>query len=366
MNKTLKWTLVGVAGVGLAVVLGLRAFKPHVNEELKDEVVKKQPKAPKQGRELNVKAVVLNKVLIADELFVSGNIMPDEEVSLAFETSGKVTEILFQEGAYVHKGDLLAKINDEPQQAELRKQEAQLKLFQDRMYRQNALLEKEAVSEEAFQEAQANLAALHAEIDRVKANIAQRELRAPFDGVLGLREVSLGAYVSSTTPIVKLTKMNPLKIEFSVPERYSGVLKAGSRLNFTVEGDLEERSAKVYATDSRVDMDTRTFTVRALYDNSDGALFPGRYVNVNLLTREYSDAIAVPSEAIVSEMGHDKVFLYKGGKAESAIITKGIRNEALVQVIQGLEPGDTVITTGTMQLREGQKVTLDEVKQIEN
>ena len=365
MNKTLKWTLVGVIGVGLAVVLGLRAFKPHVNEDLKDEVVK-QPQAPKQGRALNVQAVVLDRVLLADELFVSGNVIPDEEVDLAFETSGKITEIFFQEGAYVHKGDLLAKINDEPQQAELRKQEAQLKLFQDRMYRQNALLEKEAVSEEAFQEAQANLAALHAEIDRVKANIAQRELRAPFDGVLGLREVSPGSYVSSTTPIVKLTKMNPLKIEFSVPERYSNVLKAGARLNFTVEGDLAERAAKVYATDSHVDMETRTFTVRALYDNSDGTLFPGRYVNVNLLTREYPDAIAVPGEAIVSEMGQDKVFLYKGGKAQSVVITKGMRNEALVQVVQGLEVGDTVITTGTMQLREGQKVVLDGVKQIEN
>ena len=147
MNKTMKWTLVGVVGVGLAAVLGVRTFMPRVNEELKDEVVK-QPQAPKQNRALNVKAVVLDKVLLADELFISGNVMPDEEVSLAFETSGKVTEILFQEGAYVRKGELLAKINDEPQQAELRKQEAQLKLFQDRMYRQNALLEKEAVSEE--------------------------------------------------------------------------------------------------------------------------------------------------------------------------------------------------------------------------
>ena len=111
---------------------------------------------------------------------------------------------------------------------------------------------------------------------------------------------------------------------------------------------------------------TRTFTVRALYDNADGSLMPGRYVNVNLLTREYPDAIAVPSEAIISEMGHDKVFLYHGGKAESVIIAKGIRNDALVQVVQGLEVGDTVITTGTMQLREGQKVVLDAVKKIEN
>ena len=248
-------------------------------------------------------------------------------------------------------------------QAELKKLESQLKLYTDRLYRQNALLEKEAVSQEAFQEAQTNLATLQAEIDKVVANIAQTELRAPFDGIIGLRQVSQGTYASPTTTIAKLTKTNPLKIDFAVPERYAGTLKNGTPLTFTVEGDLKEKSAKIYALDSHVNSDTRTFSVRALYDNSDGRLYPGRYVSVALTTQTFENTIAIPSQAIVSEMGIDKVFLYKSGKAIPAEIKKGVRTESMVQVLEGLSAGDTLITTGTMQLRTGQRVILDSVNE---
>lgn len=359
MNKFVKWGIVGGIAIGLAVI-GVNTFVPQVNEDLKEAPGKGGRKPG--GRELNVRGVVMKEQSLTDGLFVSGSVIPDEQVDLSFETSGKITAIHFREGARVAKGQLLAKINDAPLQAELRRLEAQLKLFQDRMYRQNALLEKEAVSQEAFQEAQTNLATLQAEIDMVKAKIAQTELRAPFDGVLGLREVSQGTYASPTTTVAKLTKTNPLKIEFAVPERYAGMLMPGNELKFSVEGDLEERSAKLYATDSHVDSDTRTYTVRALYDNSDGKLVPGRYVNVSLTTQEFDKTIAVPSQAIISEMGIDKVFVYHSGKAEPVEITKGLRTDKYVQVLRGLSIGDTVITTGIMQLRVGQKVILDAVE----
>lgn len=359
MNKYVKWGIVGGIAIGLTVI-GVNTFVPQVNEDLKETPGKGDRKPG--GRELNVRGVVMKEQSLTDGLFVSGSVIPDEQVDLSFETSGKITAIYFREGARVAKGQLLAKINDAPLQAELRRLEAQLKLFQDRMYRQNALLEKEAVSKEAFQEAQTNLATLQAEIDMVKAKIAQTELRAPFDGVLGLREVSQGTYASPTTTVAKLTKTNPLKIEFAVPERYAGMLMPGNELKFSVEGDLEERSAKLYATDSHVDSDTRTYTVRALYDNSDGKLVPGRYVNVSLTTQEFDKAIAVPSQAIISEMGIDKVFVYHNGKAEPVEITKGLRTDKYVQVLRGLSIGDTVITTGIMQLRVGQKVILDAVE----
>lgn len=359
MNKYVKWGIVGGIAIGLTVI-GVNTFVPQVNEDLKEAPSKGDRKPG--GRELNVRGVVMKEQSLTDGLFVSGSVIPDEQVDLSFETSGKITAIYFREGARVAKGQLLAKINDAPLQAELRRLEAQLKLFQDRMYRQNALLEKEAVSKEAFQEAQTNLATLQAEIDMVKAKIAQTELRAPFDGVLGLREVSQGTYASPTTTVAKLTKTNPLKIEFAVPERYAGMLMPGNELKFSVEGDLEERSAKLYATDSHVDSDTRTYTVRALYDNSDGKLVPGRYVNVSLTTQEFDKAIAVPSQAIISEMGIDKVFVYHNGKAEPVEITKGLRTDKYVQVLRGLSIGDTVITTGIMQLRVGQKVILDAVE----
>ena len=195
----------------------------------------------------------------------------------------------------------------------------------------------------------------------IKANIDQTELKAPFEGIIGLRQVSQGAYASPTTVIATLTKIRPLKVEFSVPERYAGLLKPGASLHFTVEGQMDTLSAKVYATDSKVDPETHTYTIRAQYANSNGKLMPGRYVNVSLNAHEYKDAIAVPSEAIISEMGKDKVFLYKNGIAQPAEIVKGLRTASQVQVLKGVQPGDTVIVSGTMQLRTGQKVILDSV-----
>ena len=153
-----------------------------------------------------------------------------------------------------------------------------------------------------------------------------------------------------------------LKLEFAVPERYAGILETGTPVRFFVDGDLEEYSAKIYAIDSDADANTRSFTVRATYDNSKGKLHPGRYANITLTAQTFKNAISVPSQAIVSEMGVDKVFLYRNGKAEPAEITKGLRNESHVQVVRGLSVGDTVIVSGTMQLRTGQKVILDDVK----
>ena len=354
MNKITKWSIVGVIVLGSGF-LAYQHLMPHENKEIKE--------APKeagnrQSKALNVRAVVLSQQGLTDGIFVSGSLVPDEEVSLSFESSGKITDIFFKEGTHVEKGELLAKINDAPLQADLRKKQAQVKLMQDRLFRAKALLEKEAVSKEAFQEAEANLAALEAEIEGVEAQIEQTELRAPFSGIIGLRQVSVGAYATTTTEVATLTKTAPLKVEFNVPERYAGMLPEGTELTFTAEGDLTTRNAKVYASDSRVDPETRTFAIRAIYPNADGKLIPGRYVNVNLVTQRFENTLAVPSEAIVSEMGIDKVFVCKNGKAQPVEIAKGLRTDAMVQVLRGLVPGDTVITSGTMQLRSGQKVVV--------
>lgn len=354
MNKITKWSIVGVIVLGSGF-LAYQHLMPHENKEMKE--------APKeagnrQSKALNVRAVVLSQQGLTDGIFVSGSLVPDEEVNLSFESSGKITDIYFKEGTHVEKGELLAKINDAPLQADLRKKQAQVKLMQDRLFRAKALLEKEAVSKEAFQEAEANLAALEAEIEGVEAQIEQTELRAPFSGIIGLRQVSVGAYATTTTEVAALTKTAPLKVEFNVPERYAGMLPEGTELTFTAEGDLTTRNAKVYASDSRVDPETRTFAIRAIYPNADGRLIPGRYVNVNLVTQRFENTLAVPSEAIVSEMGIDKVFVCKNGKAQPVEIAKGLRTDAMVQVLRGLVPGDTVITSGTMQLRSGQNVVV--------
>lgn len=360
MNKPTKWGLIGVIVIGLAS-WGIWSQMPKENEEL--QLADKVRNTKGGGRKaLNVAAEIIKPRSLTDEIIISGELIPDEEVNLSFESSGKIVSIDFTEGTHVSKGQLLAKVNDGPLQAQLKKLESQLQLAQDRVFRQSALLEKDAVSKEAYEEAQTNLASLKADIELVKENISQTELRAPFDGIIGLRQVSEGTYASTGTVVATLTKITPLKIEFAVPERYAGAIKSGMSLDFEMEGYLEKFSARIYATESKVDHTTHTLPVRALYANSRGELLPGRFTNIHLKTQEIPDAIAIPTEAIVPEMGVDKVFLYKNGKAQPFAITKGIRNEARVQVLTGLNYGDTLITSGTMQLRTGLAVTLDEVK----
>lgn len=359
MNKKTKWSIVAVIGIGLAG-LALHTFIPHENKELNEAPAKAV--SSNRSKTLNVIAEAIKETSISDGIIITGLLLPDEEVSLSFETSGKITSINFVEGTHVKEGQLLAKVNDAQLQAQLRKLEVQLKLAEDRVYRQNALLEKEAVSKEAYEQVQTDLAMLKAEIDQVKASIDLTELRAPFDGIIGLRQVSEGAYATPSTIVASLTKISPLKIEFAVPERYAGIMKNGANLNFKVDGHLKPFAAKVYASESYVDPTTHTFAMRALYPNTDGKLMPGRFANIDLKTLEFEKTITIPSQAIVPEMGIDKVYLYKSGKAQPVTIIKGIRNESRVQVLEGLNMGDTIIISGTLQLRTGLNVTLDEVQ----
>jgi membrane fusion protein (multidrug efflux system) len=354
-KKLIRWSISLIIVVGL-IGWGIYSQLPKENKELAGV-----PSGHAARRALNVIGKVIKPQLLKDEIKISGSLLPDEEVDLSFETSGKITEINFDEGSRVTKGQLLAKVNDAPLQAQLLRLTAQLKLAEDRVFRQNALLEKDAVSKETYEQVRTDLATLNADIDLIKANINQTELRAPFDGIIGLRQVSIGSYASPTTIVAKLTKITPLKVEFSVPERYAGEVPIGAAVDFTVDGKLQPMHAKVYARESRVDPDTRTLTMRALYPNANGALMPGRYADIQLNKAEIKDALAVPTEAIVPEMGKDKVFLFRSGKAEPVEIKTGIRTESEVEVLQGLQLGDTVIVSGTLQLRTGLAVTLDQV-----
>ena len=346
MDKRIKWGIIVLVGAGLTA-LGIHTFTPGENKEL-TAAEKKSP--VDKNKALNVNAKIIKPHLLTDQLFVSGKLMPDEEVDLSFETSGKITSIEFTEGSFVSKGQLLAKVNDSQLQAQLKRLEAQMPLAEDRVFRQNALLQRDAVSKEAYEQVKTELATLNADIENVKANIAMTELRAPFDGIIGLRQV-----------IAKLTKITPLKVEFAVPERYARQIQKGTNLTFKIEGRLETFNSQVYATESRINEETHTLTVRALYPNRNGELLPGRYADIALKQQEIQDAIAIPSEAIVPEMGKNKVFLYRSGLAEPVDVEIGIRTEAEVQILKGLSAGDTILTSGTLQLRTGMPVILDQI-----
>lgn len=362
MTKRVKWSIL----ILILLFIASMALYPHIKTWLgiskEDEPAKTAAPAGIPKRALNINAEILKYQSLTDKTISTGSTLPDEEVDLSFETSGKVVEIYFEEGSHVKKGDLLAKINDKPLQAELKKLEAQIPLAKDRVYRQRTLLARDAVSQEAFEQVSTEYEKLMADIDLVKAHIAQTELRAPFDGIIGLREVSEGAYASPTVRIAKLTKIKPLKIDFSIPERYSSEVTKGTNIIFRIEnntGLMEDHTASVYAVESEIESNTRTLKARALYPNENEVIKPGRSVSVEITRREIKNAIAIPSEALIPEMGKDIVYLYKGGKAQPVEITIGLRTESHLQVLKGLSVGDTLIISGVMQLRTDLPVTID-------
>ena len=358
MNKKIKWAFVAILAIAFGI-FGFYQLTPHENEEL--SAADTQPKQ-KARKVLSVNAQIITPHTLTDEIQITGRLVPDEEVELSFETSGKITDIFFTEGSFVKKGTLLAKVNDSQLQAQLQRLESQLPLAEDRVYRQNALLQRDAVSKEAYEQVKTELATLNADIEKVKAEIKMTELRAPFDGTIGLRQVSVGAYASPNTIVARLTNLTPIKIEFSVPERYAGDIKKGTNLEFKVDGKLSPFYAQVYATESSLDATTHTLSVRAIYPNTNGELMSGRYADIRLKQTEIADAIAIPAEAVVPEMGINKVFTYRNGKAEPVSVTIGIRTDKEVQILEGLQAGDTILTSGTLQLRKGSAVKIENIE----
>lgn len=346
---------------GIAVFPTIK--KAISNNKDKDEIARMtlQKEGNERKKPLGVNVKVIKSETLDDSFFTKGSLIPDEEAALSFETSGKIIQIHFQEGAAVRKGQLLAKVNDEPLQAELKKLLAQMPLAEDRVYRQKALLAKDAVSKEAYEQVTTELGKLNADIDLMKARIAQTELRAPFDGIVGLRSVSEGEYASPSTIVATLTKIIPLKVEFSINERRSGDITKGTKIKFELTDDLNEYYAEVYAVESKVDEATRTLKARATYPNVAGRLKPGRSVNVSVRLSRIEDAITAPGEAVIAEMGRSIAFLYKNGKAEQVELIKGLRSESNVQITHGLSIGDTLITTGVMQLRDSMRVMINNI-----
>ena len=354
-----KRTKIIVIAAIVLLIAGI-AFYPLIkNSTSTDEL--ERVASPRRAP-LNVNAQILRYETIHDVIRTKGLLMPDEEVDLSFETSGKITRIYFKEGASVKRGELLAKVNDEPLQAELKRLTAQLPLAKDRVARQRVLLDKDAVSQESYESVTTELEKLYADIELVKSRIAQTELRAPFDGIIGLRHVSEGAFASPTTVISRLTKVSPLKLEFSINEKQVSHVRPGTELEFTVEESDEIYHATVYAVESSIDAATLSLKARALYANAEQKLKPGQSAKIEIPLDEIKNAIVIPSLSSLAEMGMDIVYVYRNGKAEQVMVQKGIRTAASVQITRGLNAGDTLITTGVMQLRDGMNVKINNIE----
>ena len=344
----------------IAGVIFYPKFKPLLVKGIKGQ--KSAQGFVRQGQQkLNAVGYLIVPTSMSELINSNGTLKPDEEVDLSFETSGKIVGINFTEGTRVKKGDLLAKINDRPLQAQLEKLQAELKMAEAKEFRQRSLLGRDAISQESYDQIVTDVQTINADINLIKAQIAMTELRAPFDGIIGLRYISEGSYVTFSTKIARLIKISPIKIEFSVSEKYSTEIKVGYPITFTIDGSNQIYNASVYAVDPKIDVNTRNIVLRALYPNKNEELKSGRYAGITLELSKINDAIAIPTEAIIPEMDGEKVFIFKGGKAQSVNVITGLRTESKIQIKEGLKSGDTLITTGIMQLRQGLPIVLDTV-----
>ena len=312
---------------------------------------------PKGGGAINAKLYVLELNHLNNGINAVGTLLPNEEVELISEAAGKVVGIYFEEGKSVTRNQLLLKVDDAELQAQLKRTEYQLKLMGERLNRQRILLEKDAVSREEFDQVQTDYNILETDIDLLKTKIAKTEIRAPFSGTIGFRGVSLGSYLQVNTVIARLIDQSKLKLEFAIPEKYGALYLTGKKIMFRSEVSPDELEAVVYAIDPKIDIATRAITVRGIYNNVGGKLAAGMFARINLIVNQSDAVLLIPTESIVQEMDGKKVWVVSNGKAKSQTITTGFRTNNQVEVLTGLQVGDTIMVTGLMQVREGVAVS---------
>ena len=313
---------------------------------------------PTNNSSLFVSAIVVKAGIMENILKSAGTLLASEEVVLTTEVSGIVRSIHFEEGKRVQKGDLLISMDDSELLAHRDKALHQKALIEQTLERQRILLEKEAISRESFDKIQTDLLVIDSEIELLNTQIQKKQIKAPFDGIIGFRSISPGAYLQPGESIARLVKSNLLRIEFSVPERYQSANLEGRRVFFSVAGFEKIFEAQVYAIEPSVDANTRSLLLRALYNNEDLRLAPGMFADLSIIISRDEDVIQLPSEAIIPQMDGEQVYIYRDGKAELHTIKTGRRTERNVAVIDGVSVGDTVITSGILQLRNGMSVQI--------
>ncbi|GAA4049660.1 hypothetical protein GCM10022409_40380 [Hymenobacter glaciei] len=310
-----------------------------------------KPKVP-------VQVYVVAATKLADEVTSTGSVMADESVTIQSEISGKITSLNIQEGQPVRKGQLLFTINAADVQAQLRKQEYNIRLYQAQEKRERTLLEKEYISRQEYEQSNNALLTAQADLQALRVTLQKAYVRAPFDGILGLRNTSVGAYVSPGTAITTLSRVSPVKVDFSVPSRFAQSVRVGDPVMVTDEATTKKIEAKVYAISPQIDPVSRTLPVRAIYPNKNMELRPGGFVKVNLELGETAEALQIPTEAVVPVASGYTVFTVKKGKAAIQPVSIGVRSDKVIQITKGLAVGDTIIRTGILQVKAGDKVSV--------
>jgi membrane fusion protein (multidrug efflux system) len=358
MKKQTKIILI----VGIIGVIAIAFYYPRLINQQNGDATPANGGGPGAPQDLQVNVVKLKLETLTNQLQVTGTILPNESVDLRSEISGLVDRIAFKEGQYVTKGTPLVYLNDDQLQAQYQKLQYTQKLFETQENRQKQLLAREAISQEEYDIVLNQYNTTLSDIKLVEAQLSKTIIRAPFNGTLGLRMISEGSVIGTADVIASFVNIDPIKIEFSIPERYASEVKVGTSVFFNNVAERPEAEGKVFAYEPQIDAATRTLKLRAQSSNREGRFLPGMFVRIRYVLGTVENALLVPAEAVIPELTGYKVFVVNAeGKAETKTIEIGTRTDTQVQVVKGLNEGDLVLTTGVMQARQGMPVKFTQI-----
>jgi membrane fusion protein (multidrug efflux system) len=345
----------------LAVVAGASAlsFWAGSRNALNDRPAAPAPASATGAPPIVVEATKVALVKLPQAISAVGSLRSDETVILRPEVAGRVHQIGFREGERVAHRQVLVQLDDSVQQADVSRAKANLVLSQSKYERAVDLRNKGFISNQAKDEAENNLKVAEADAELAEARLAKMNIRAPFAGTIGLRQISIGDYVKEGQDIVNLEAIDPLKVDFRVPEIYLSQVKEGQTLQIALDA-LPERTydGRVYAINPLIDANGRSIVIRAQVPNKDARLRPGMFARVRVFTSGAKDTLVVPEESLFP-VGDDK-YVYKvvEGKAVRQKVEIGQRRETRVEIVNGLSADDVVVTAGVIKLRDGAPVTV--------
>ncbi|HVO90655.1 MAG TPA: efflux RND transporter periplasmic adaptor subunit [Casimicrobiaceae bacterium] len=311
------------------------------------------------GAAVTVEAVRVTLQPMPQTITAVGSLRSDESITLRPEVAGRIATIHFQEGQRVTQGAPLVRLDPAINEAELQQARANLKLAQSKYDRAVDLARSNFISSQARDEAENNLRVAEAAVTLAEAKLAKMEIKAPFSGIIGLRVVSAGDYVKEGADMVNLESIDPLKVDFRVPEIYLQQVQVGQTLTVRLDA-LPDKAfdGKVFAVNPLFDAAGRSMVIRALVRNADSSLRPGMFARVTLITRDQKNALVIPEQAIVPQGDDQYVFRIVDGKALRAKVEVGQRRDAKVEVVKGLSADDVVVTAGQLKLRDGVNVAI--------
>jgi membrane fusion protein, multidrug efflux system len=296
---------------------------------------------------------------LSEQVTAIGTLFSNEAVTVSSEIPGRLQEIHFQEGQPIDKGAPLFTLDDSVYRAQLDDAEAKLKLAEQTNKRTSALFTNKYATAQSADESASNVAVNTAAVELARVQLEKAHIVAPFSGIVGLRRVSVGEYITAGQALVNLEAIDPVKADFRVPEKFLPAIRVGQTIRIKVDAFPEDSfEGKVYAIDPRLDVAGRSLLVRAVVPNGDQRLRPGLFARVTVLLQLKEDALSVPEQAIVPQGDSQFVFKIVDGKVHLTKVVTGTRRDGRVEIVEGLAPGDQVVTAGQLKIRDGTPVSV--------